>query len=398
MHDHLNAMFFVLLGVAVIPFLARRIRVPSAALEIIYGVILFNFFLHQRPEWFDLLREFGFIFLMFIAGLELDLRALRTSGKSLWYVLISLLSFTLTPLIFVLLGQPFFLGVAVSMISAGIVIPVLKELNLMKTPLGRDIIGVALTGELLSILALTFIDAYHKHGLSWHAGFELGKLALLFGLALVVLKLLYLLAWWYPHRVEKVMESEDPVEEGIRVVVTLAFAGGLLAAAAGAEPILGSFLVGMIFSHVFRSKGRFEEKINAVGFGFLIPFFFIGVGSQLDLALLTSPTLVGTALFLTLMVLVSNLYPLLLARPMGLKFLDAVGMSVLLSAPLSMIVVAGTLGQRMGLLSDELGGALILTALLASVIYPSLFRPLARKLTTTLERNGKNRLESNSHG
>lgn len=381
MHEHQIALFFVLLGVAVIPFLARRIRVPSAALEIVYGVVLFNLFLHQRPEWFDLLREIGFIFLMFIAGLELDLRALRASGKSLWYVLIAFCSFVITPLIFVMLGQPFFLGVAVAMISAGIVIPVLKELDLMKTPLGRDIIGVALTGELLSILALTLIDAYHKHGLSWHAGLELGKLALLFGLAVVVLKLLYLLAWWHPTRVEKVMESEDPVEEGIRVVVTLAFTGGLLAAAAGAEPILGSFLAGMIVSYVFRSKGRFEEKINAVGFGFLIPFFFIGVGSQLDLSLLTSPTLVATALLLTLMVLVSNLYPLIFARFMGLRLLDALGMSVLLSAPLSMIVVAGTLGQKMGLLSDELVSALILTALLASIIYPSLFRPLARRLT-----------------
>lgn len=380
MHQHQIAMFLVLLGVAAIPFLARRIRVPSAALEIVYGVLLFNLFLHQRPEWFDLLREIGFIFLMFIAGLELDLRALRASGKSLWYVLISLCSFIFTPLIFVLLGQPFFLGVAVAMISAGIVIPVLKEQGLMKTPLGRDIIGVALTGELLSILALTLIDAYHKHGLSWHAGLELGKLALLFGLAVVVLKLLYLLAWWHPTRVEKVMESEDPIEEGIRVVVTLAFTGGLLAAAAGAEPILGSFLAGMVVSYVFRSKGRFEEKINAVGFGFLIPFFFIGVGSQLDLALLTSPTLVATALFLTLMVLVSNLYPLLLARPMRLRTLDAVGMSVLLSAPLSMIVVAGTLGQKMGLLTDELASALILTALLASILYPSLFRPIGRRI------------------
>lgn len=380
MHEHQIAMFFVLLGVAVIPFLARRIRVPSAALEIVYGVVLFNVFLHQRPEWFDMLREIGFIFLMFIAGMELDLRALRASGRSLWYVLISLCSFILTPLIFLLFGQPLFLGVAVAMISAGIVIPVLKELDLMKTPLGRDIIGVALTGELLSILALALIDAYHKHGLSWHAGLELGKLALLFGLAVVVLKLLYLLAWWHPTRVEKVMESEDPVEEGIRVVVTLAFTGGLLAAAAGAEPILGSFLAGMVFSHVFRSKGRFEEKINALGFGFLIPFFFIGVGSQLDLALLTSPALVGTALFLTLMVLVSNLYPLLLARPMGLRWLEAFGMSVLLSAPLSMIVVAGTLGQKMGLLSAELSGALILTALLASILYPSLFRPIGRKI------------------
>jgi len=372
-------MFLILLGATAIPFAARRLRVPSAALEIAYGVLLFNFLLRQRPDWFDLLRELGFVYLMFIAGMELDLRAIRKSGKSFWYVLVCLLSFVLTPLLFVFLGQPFYLGVAVAMISAGITIPVLKEQELVKTPYGRDIIGVALTGELLSIIALALIDAYHKQGLTLLAGLEVLKLVLLFALALFVLHVLYLLAWWHPERVEKVMESEDPVEEGLRAVVTVAFAGGILASLAGAEPILGSFLAGMVFSHVFRSKGRFEEKINALGFGFLIPFFFIGVGARLPFALLTSAETVKLALFLTAMVLVSNLYPLLLCRPLGLSLKEAGGMAVLLSAPLSMIVVAGTLGERMGLIGPEASGALVLTALLASVVYPSIFRLLARR-------------------
>lgn len=380
MDDPRLSLTLVLLGVAVIPFLARRLRIPSAALEILYGALLFNLFFDHRPEWFELLEEIGFIYLMFLAGMELELRTIRKSGRTFWYVLISLLSFGITPLLFLALGQPFFLGVAVAMLSVGIVYPVLLELELDQTPFGRDLLGVALTGELLSILVLTLIDAWHRHGATWQAGIALVKLALLFGLALVVLKILYLLAWWHPERVEKVMESEDPVEEGIRVVVTLAFAGGTLAALAGAEAILGSFLAGVVFSHVFRSKERFVEKVNALGFGFLIPFFFLGVGAQLDLALLADPALVGGAALLTAAVLVSNIYPVLLARPMDLSMAQAWGMTLLLSAPLSMIVVAGTLGEKMGLLSGKSTGVLILTALMASILYPSLFRPLGQRL------------------
>jgi Kef-type K+ transport system membrane component KefB len=78
--------------------------------------------------------------------------------------------------------------------------------------------------------------------------------------------------------------------------------------------------------------------------------------------------------------LLSNFYPLLLARPLRLSLLQAAGMSVLLSAPLSMIVVAGTLGREMGIIDSDTAGALILTALLASVLYPSLFRLLGRRL------------------
>lgn len=378
MHAQPLALFVILACLAVIPFLARRLRTPSAALEILFGVLLFNTFFDQRPEWFELLRELGFIYLMFIAGMELDLRALRLSGHSPWFLLAAALSFCLTPLVFWAAGLPVFLGIAVAMISAGIVIPVLKELDLEDSRLGRSIIGLALTGELLSILVLTFIDIAHVHGLTWQGLLALGKLILLFGLALLVLRLLYLLAWWHPQRVAKVMESEDPVEEGLRVVVTVAFAGGVLASAAGAEAILGSFLGGMIFSHVFRARARFEGKVHALGFGFLVPFFFLGVGAQLDVRQMFAWQPLLQALGLTMMVGLSNLSVLLLLKPLALSLREGLAMTALLSAPLSMIVVAGTLGQKMGLVSVELGGALVLTALLASVLYPSLFRLLVR--------------------
>lgn len=379
MDNHLLSMFIVVSGAALIPLLARRLRIPSSALEIVYGAILFNFLIAHRPEWFSLLRELGFIYLMFIAGMELDLHEVNQSGRTFWYVLLSLLSFGFTPLIFFLLGLPLYLGIAVAMISAGIVIPVLREAGLSKNKFGKTAIGAALTGELLSILALTLIDAYHHHGISLAAGLELIRLALFFAAALLVLKLLYLFAWWFPEKVARIMESEDPVEEGIRAVVSVAFAGGLMAAAAGAEPILGSFLGGMIFSYVFKRRGRFEEKINALGFGFLIPFFFIGVGSDLDIAFLGSWSGIRMALLLTVMVSLSNLFTIPLARPLGLRPGEAGALAVLLSAPLSMIVVAGTLGMKMGLLSSELNGSLILTALLAGILYPTLFRPLARR-------------------
>jgi Kef-type K+ transport system membrane component KefB len=389
MVHHYLPIFLIVLGAAIVPFIARRMRVPSAALEIVYGLLLFNFILDERPGWFPLFRELGLVYLMFIAGMELDLRSLWRGGRAGWYVLVSVVSFTLTPLLFVALGLPFFLGVAVAMISAGIVVPVLKETGLMKTPLGQKIMGVVLTGELLSIMVLALIDAYHKHGMTWLAATDLLKLTLVFALAVVVLKAMRLLAWWYPARVQKVMESEDPVEEGVRIVVTVAFAGGLLAILVGAEAILGSFLMGVVFTFVFRNKGRFEEKINALGFGFLIPFFFIGVGSDLTLDVLTSWDTVLLAVFLTLAVLVSNLSPLLVARPLGLTLREAAAMAILLSAPLTMIVVAGTMGERIGVLSPEMTGPLVLTALLASLLYPSLFRPLAQKVAS--EEQGENK-------
>jgi Kef-type K+ transport system membrane component KefB len=284
-------------------------------------------------------------------------------------------------MIFVWMGYPIYQGLAVAMVSAGIVIPVLKETGLNRSAIGQDIVGTALMGEILSIAVLTAVDTYQVHGLSPMAGLKALELLALGGLGYLALKVLYVVSWWNAERVEKVMESDDPAEEGIRVVIAVAFAGALLAQQAGAEPILGSFVAGVVFGYVFKNKGRFEEKINAVGFGFFTPFFFMGVGAAFDPQLLASPRVVTQALFLTAMVCLTKGFPLLLARPMGIRAVEALAMILLLSAPLSMLVVAGTLGVRMGLLTPEANGSLILAAIAASILYPYLFRPLARRLS-----------------
>ena len=274
MEEHIFTLFLIIGGAALIPFISRRLRAPSAALEIIFGAFLFNMILHDQPEWFSVLKELGLVYLMFIVGMELDLRRFVKDRNFKWYIIIPLMSLIITPAVFHFLGYPFYLGIVVAMISAGIIIPVLKETDTIGTALGRDIIGIALTGELLSILVLVGVDIYHRHGLTAGAGLEGIKIIFLFALAALFLRFLYILAWWSPQKVESVMESNDPVEEGIRLVILIAISGALIAFKSGLEPILGSFLAGLVFSYVFKSKGRFEDKINAIGFGFFTPFFF----------------------------------------------------------------------------------------------------------------------------
>jgi Kef-type K+ transport system membrane component KefB len=367
-------------GAAAVPFLARRLNLPSSILEIIYGIVAFQLFIPYKPQWFQFLKEIGLIYLMFIAGMELDLRELLRHRRFYWHLAVLVLGFTVTPLVFAKLGYPFYLGIAVSVMSAGVMIPVLKESGLIRTPAGRNIVGITLSGEFLSIVVLTGIDIYHRYGVTLAAALNGVKLLVLLALTVLFLKLLYLVAWWNPERVEKVMESEDPVEEGIRAVIFIAFCGAMLAVGAGVEPILGSFMAGLVFGHVFKSKGRFEDKINAVGFGFFIPLFFIGVGADFNPELLKSPGGVAFALFLSAMVLASNIYPVLFSAFMRTSLAEAAAMSLLLSAPLSMMIVAGTIGVRTGLITAKMYDAVILASMITSVLYPSLFRPLGRRL------------------
>lgn len=385
MGEQLFLLVVLLGGASVVPVLARRLRIPSAILEILFGMMLFGLFITERPHWFLFLKQAGLIFLMFIAGVEFDLRHLARQGRFVWYLLLSLVSFILMPIVFVRLGYPFYLGLAVSVTSAGVIVPVLKESGLSGSPVGRDTLGFALTGEFVSIVLITGIDIYHMHGFTLPAVSSAAKLILVLVLAVLFLKLMYLVAWWNPGKVERVMESEDPVEEGIRAIFFVAFAGALIAYGAGVEPVLGAFMVGVIFSYVFKSKGKFQDKINAVGFGFLTPFFFFGVGADFDHQVIESVEGVVFALFLTAMVFASNILPLVFHRFMKTTTLEAASVSVLLSCPLSMMIIAGTLGVKMQLITEGMYYSLIIASIISGVLYPSVFKYLGNRILASEE-------------
>ena len=87
------------------------------------------------------------------------------------------------------------------------------------------------------------------------------------------------------------------------------------------------------------------------------------------------------------MVFMSKTFPLIFAHFMRLRNLDAFAMSLILSAPLSLMVVAGTLGVKMELINEEMRDSLIITAIASSILFPSFFRPVARKIVKHSSQN-----------
>jgi Kef-type K+ transport system membrane component KefB len=381
MTHELFPAFLIVTGAAGIPVLARRYGFPTAAIEMVYGAVLSYTLLTQKPEWLDYFQELGFIFLMFIAGMALNIRTLVKSPKLKWFFLISLSSLAAAPILMHLFGFSYYLGIAVAVMSAGIVIPVLKELEIGQTPLGQDLIGIALTGELLSITVLTGLEIYQRNGWTIHFAADAFKLILLLLMGALTLKIIYLIAWWNPGKVRQIMESQDPVEEGIRFVLAIAFAGALVASLAGVDAILGSFMAGVIFGYIFTHKGVFQEKVDAVGFGFFVPIFFIGIGFDFEIRHMFAPGNALLVLILFIMLFVAHLPPFFFRKALGHSWKESLSFCFLLSAPLSLLVAASEIGFRMQLLNENHRAALILNAVVATVIYPFLFKKLFRSRT-----------------
>jgi Kef-type K+ transport system membrane component KefB len=375
MENNLLLICVMLTGAAAIPFISRRLRIPAPACEIAFGMLLFNTIVSHQPDWFELLKDLGLIYLMFIAGMELDIRRMLDSLRiSLWMLVFTLLPFLVLPPVVYLLGLPWYIGIALSVVSVGIMLPVLRESDLIKTPAGTVMIDAAHIGELLSIAALTGLIVYHDYGISLMSAVAGLKLVVLMALAVVFLLFLHAVSRRRPDWVTRVLESNDPFEEGIRAVIAVAFVGALLAQYAGVKAVLGSFMAGAVFNSVFRNRGVFEQKIHAVGFGFFTPFFFIGIGAAFELRMLFSPGALVTAFGLTGLLFAGRLTFVMFRKRLRLDMRQGFGMALLMAAPLSMLVVTGELGVKIGMLTSEMNSTLVLTALISSLLFPALFR------------------------
>jgi Kef-type K+ transport system membrane component KefB len=158
------------------------------------------------------------------------------------------------------------------------------------------------------------------------------------------------------------------------LTVLLVFGLVLLASSLGLDVILGAFAAGVIVRHVLRGReaDRFESKLDAVGFGFLIPFFFIGSGMNLDLAALTSSigAVLKVPLFLAGFLFVRGLPALLLYRS-ELSLRDRIALALLSSTELPLVVAITTLGVEQGQMRQSTAVALVTAGVLSVLVFPT---------------------------
>jgi Kef-type K+ transport system membrane component KefB len=331
--------------------------------------------IRTNPATIEFLYELGFIVLMFLAGMEIDFNSLRQRG---WQALLSMLFLCIAIFGLAFAGALLFslhpiYGLAISAISVGLPLAVLRESRALHSPLGQVILLVASMGEVITVIGMTLFYFIVKHGFSTELFWGLGKLAAVLLTAALVLRTLMAAAYWRPKRFSKLVDPHDGTEIGVRAALLLAIAFSSLATTAGVESIVGAFLAGALISFVFRGKQILEEKLGAVGHGLFVPIFFIIVGVHFDPSQITWQTLGLAALLLVAMFSI-RLFPSFWLMRQGLSVHEVIKTSCLLSAPLTLVVAISAIGVNLGVLSRKGHGTLILLALASGVVFPVLFR------------------------
>ena len=370
-----DATTLILVGVAalVLPLGARRVRLPPVVLEILFGVLVGPVLQIVAPsDLLESLARLGFLMLMLLTGFEINIGFFQRQGSG--PIVVGLLGFaaTLSASWFAsrLLDTDPFMVMVLATTSVGVVVPSLRSARVASRPIGQDILLGALLADFLTLLGVTVI-ALLAGG---DAGWSLLGIPGFFLIVAVALLGIRRAAWWHPDRFGALFAADDTEEMGIRATLALLFVFVGVASLLGIESVLAAFLAGGIIALVFRERGALDRKLSGFSYGFLIPIFFIDVGTRFNLAAVTDvDALVFTGQLLIAAFAVKTASAVVLIFR-GHSFRSIAAAAALLSARLSLIIVVAEIGRHLGFISSSQQGSIVLLAIVTTTVAPTLFR------------------------
>ncbi|HAR3505218.1 TPA: sodium:proton antiporter [Staphylococcus aureus] len=386
------SLVIVVLAAFLTPIIVNRLNInflPVVVAEILMGIVIGNSFLNivERDSILNILSTLGFIFLMFLSGLEIDFKAFKKDKRARQgqnddessipgHLNLALTVFAFIMIISILLAYVFkWLGlvddvllmvIIISTISLGVVVPTLKEMNIMRTTIGQFILLVAVLADLVTMILLTVYGAINGQG---------GSTIWLIGILVVFTAISYILGVQFKRMsfLQKLMDGTTQI--GIRAVFALIILLVALAEGVGAENILGAFLAGVVVS-LLNPDEEMVEKLDSFGYGFFIPIFFIMVGVDLNIpSLIKEPKLLISIPILIVAFIISKLIPVMFIR----RWFDmktTIASAFLLTSTLSLVIAAAKISERLNAISAETSGILILSAVITCVFVPIIFKKL----------------------
>ena len=361
-----------------------RVRLPSVVLEIVAGIVAGPSLLGivEVDQAIEVLALIGLGFVLFLAGLEIEFEKLRGQVLRL-----TALAFVVSFAIAVVVGlglsaaglveTPLLVAIILCATSLGVIVPVLKDTGEISSAFGQLIVAAASIADFGAIILLTLF-------FSGEGG--VGSTLLLLGALAVLAVVVFGAVRGAEHSVRirgDLLRLQDTTAQiRVRAAIVLFVGFAAIAAELGFEVILGTFIAGAIISLLdgdeVMTHPDFRRKLEAIGFGFFIPIFFVTSGVRFDLdALVADPSNVAMVpIFLAALLIVRGLPALLYRRLLDTRRTVVAG--VLQATSLPFIVAASAIGLELGLIDAAEGAALIGAGLLSVLLFPVLGLALLR--------------------
>lgn len=352
-------------------FVSKKLGQPAVLGQIIIGIIL-GLALMERTEFIDNIAEIGVIFLMFIAGLETDVKELVDSGKSSSIIA---LGGVLVPGALVFggmyllnpgnLGMALFMAVVSTATSVSISVQTLREINQLRTKQGISILGAAIIDDIVGIILLTFVVAIVQPTEGTNIGLTVVKIVSFFGISALVGVVLTKTCQYCLGR----FNIERKI---VTYAVIVCFALAFLSEELGVAAITGSYFAGVMFS-MTPHRHKVSHEINKIATLLFTPVFFVSIGMGVDLKAAMSALGLGSA-FILLAVLGKLIGCGFGARMSGFNLRESLQIGFGMIPRAEVAIIISTLGVKLGVIGDKEMAAVLLMVLVTTIVTPSLLK------------------------
>jgi Kef-type K+ transport system membrane component KefB len=363
--------------------LSRRAAVPVVVAEIFLGIIVGPQVLDlaHTDDFISALSTFGLAFLFFLAGMEIDFERVRGApikkGVAGWGM--SIVLGAVIALILHAAGvihATVLVALALTTTALGTLMPILRDAGVLDQRFGNFVVGAGAVGEFGPVIAVSVILAFDA-GEAWHT-------VLLFVFAAVAVGTAFLALRVRPTRVVRLVETTMGTSGQLAVRLSLLLIVGLAVVASefGLDVILGAFTAGMITGIIIRGTEahEFQAKLDAVGFGFLIPVFFIATGMDYDVdGLFSDPATLLLVPGFALLFLVSRGLPALLLYRRDIVREERLALGLFSAAALPLLVAITEIGTETHTMRPEVAVSLVGAGMLSVLVYPLIALAIHRR-------------------
>lgn len=354
--------------------LARWVAIPLVVFEILLGLLLGPAVLGWivPDDFVQFLSEFGLAMLFFLAGNEIDFAAIRgrpITRAAIGWIISLVAAFSIAVTFAIHPSAAVFIAIALTSTALGTIMPVLRDSGDLKTPFGVAVIALGAVGEFGPLLAISIFLGGRSP--------LIGALVLA-AFALVAAAAIWLAARGAGRRMHRIITAtlHTSGQFAVRLVVLVLVVLVALSVILDLDMLLGAFTAGVLYRLLLSGAPRHdveivEGKIEALGYGFLVPIFFIYTGVTFDLAaLFANPWTMALLVLGVVMLLVVRGLPSLLAAPAGSSRRDLVATAFFGATGLPIIVAVTAIGVDQGDLPSGTAAALVGAGMLSVLAFP----------------------------
>ncbi len=366
--NELSILIVLAFIIFISPYFSKLTKIPIAPIEIALGIILGFFGLLPNNDLFEIVAKVGFFYLMFLAGTEIDLRSFFKIDKKVLKLILAYLSvlYVIAAFLGIWLEPAFLVFIVIPVMSVGMLSKLFKEYGKNEPWLNIAMITGSI-GEVISIALLTLVGAYVEFGNSSELYTSINYLIIFIVLCILGFKGLEVLFWWYPNLKILLMPHYDKDEKDIRLSMAMFFGTVAVMIYLNLEIVLGAFIAGSFIATFFDHKKDLPHKLGSFGFGFLVPIFFVYIGSTVDLNYIFIPGVLDNALLMLLfMTLIRVVSSFIFIKKLGAYGSILYGLS--LSMPLTLLVAVATVAYNANNIEKELYFSFILASLFEAIL------------------------------